>query len=71
MWNKIFKSIRNACVNFLSLYIVVIIYANIFGNTLYNFESFIVFVVGLTIGDLLVNWLFNDNLKMIDFIKKN
>lgn len=71
MWNKIFKATRNACVNFLSLYIVVIIYANVFGRTLYNFESFIVFVVGLTIGDLLVNWLFDDNLKMIDFIKKN
>ena len=71
MWTKIFKAMRNACVNFLSLYIVVIIYANIFGNTLYKFESFIVFIVGLTIGDLLINWLFDDTLKMIGFIKKN
>lgn len=71
MWNKIFKAMRNACINFLSLYIVVIIYANIFGRTLYNFESFIVFVVGLTIGDLLVNWLFNDTSKIIEFIKKS
>ena len=71
MWNKIFKSIRNACVNFLSLYIVVVIYANIFGNTLYKFESFILFVVGLTIGDLLGNWLFDDNSKIIEFTKKN
>lgn len=71
MWSKIFKSIRNACVNFLSLYIVVIIYATIFGNTLYKFESFIVFVVGLTVGDLLTNWLFDDNSKMIEFIKKS
>lgn len=71
MWNKIFKATRNACINFLSLYIVVNIYANTFGNTLYKFESFIVFVVGLTIGDLLVNWLFNDTSKIIDFIKKN
>ena len=34
MWSKIFKAMRNACINFLSLYIVVIIYDNIFGNTL-------------------------------------
>lgn len=71
MWNKIFKATRNACINFLSLYIVVNIYANIFGRTLYNFESFIVFIVGLTIGDLLVNWLFNDTSKIIEFIKKS
>ena len=30
MWNKIFKAMRNACVNFLSLYIVVIIYRQSF-----------------------------------------
>ena len=71
MWSKIFKAMRNACVNFLSLYIVVIIYGNLFGNTLYKFESFIVFVVGLTVGDLLTNWLFDDNSKMIEFIKKS
>lgn len=71
MWSKIFKSIRNAYVNFLSLYIVVIIYANIFGNTFYKFESFIVFIVGLTIGDLLINWLFDDTSKIIEFIKKS
>ena len=71
MWSKIFKAMRNACINFLSLYIVVKIYASIFGNTIYNFESFIIFIVGLTVGDLLVDWLFNDDLKMIEFIKKN
>ena len=71
MWSKIFKAMRNACVNFLSLYTVVIIYADIFGKTLYKFESFVVFVVGLTIGDLFVNLLFDDNSKMIEFIKKN
>ena len=71
MWSKIFKGIRNACINFLSLYIVVKIYASIFGNTIYNFESVIIFIVGLTIGDLLVDWLFNDDLKIIKFIKKS
>lgn len=71
MWNKIFKATRNACINFLSLYIVVNIYANIFGRTLYNFESFIVFIVGLIIGDLLIDWLFDDTLKTIEFIKKS
>lgn len=71
MWSKIFNAMRNACINFLSLYIVVNIYANIFGRTLYNFESFIVFIVGLTVGDLLVDWLFNDTSKIIEFIKKS
>ena len=71
MWSKIFNAMRNACINFLSLYIVVNIYANIFGRTFYNFESFIVFIVGLTVGDLLVDWLFNDTSKIIEFIKKS
>lgn len=43
----------------------------IFGNTFYNLKSFIVFIVGLTIGDLLINWLFNDTSKIIEFIKKS
>lgn len=62
---------RNACVNFLSLFITIVICAKIFGNTFYNLKSFVVFILGLTIGDLVIDWLFNDDWKIIEFIKKN